>query len=174
MLNASATVSCCSATEPSGAQALSKNFDHGRGCQTDVWRRSSLRSPEALQRGPIRALLAKEMREIAGGRALWIMLLLLCGLVGFSFLQAAELYGEATSSAKDSPLLAGSLSPLDGILVPTLGGFYLGVTLLFPFVAIRVISNEKETGALRLLVQLPYKSSTLCATKLAAVLLAWL
>ena len=132
-----------------------------------------MRSPEVPQRGPIRALLAKEMREIAGGRALWIMLLLLCGLVGFSFLQAAELYGEASSSAKDSPLLAGSLSPLDGILVPTLGGFYLGVTLLFPFVAIRVISNEKETGALRLLVQLPYSVSALCAAKLAAVLLAW-
>lgn len=132
-----------------------------------------MRSLEVPRRGPIGALLAKEMREIAGGRALWIMILLLCGLVGFSFLQAAELYGEASSSAKDSPLLAASLSPLDGILVPTLGGFYLGVTLLFPFVAIRVISNEKETGALRLLVQLPYSVSALCAVKLAAVLLAW-
>ncbi len=121
----------------------------------------------------MRPLLAKEMREIAGGRALWIMLLLLCALVGFSFLQAAELYGEASSSARDSPVLAGSLSPLDGILVPTLGGFYLGVTLLFPFVAIRVLSNEKETGALRLLMQLPYGVSALCATKLAAVLIAW-
>ena len=58
-----------------------------------------MRSPEVLLRGPMRPLLAKEMREIAGGRALWIMLLLLCGLVGFSFLQAAELYGEASSSA---------------------------------------------------------------------------
>src|SRR3954462_11770092 len=121
----------------------------------------------------MRPLLAKEMREIVGGRALWIMLLLLCGLVGFSFLQAVELYGEASSSARDSPVLASSLSPLDGILVPTLGGFYLGVTLLFPFVAIRVVSNEKETGALRLLMQLPYNVSTLCVTKLAAVLLAW-
>jgi len=118
-------------------------------------------------------LLAKEFREIAGGRALWIMLLLLCGLVGFSFLQAAELYGEASASAKDSPLLAGSLSPLDGILVPTLGSFYLGVTLLFPFVAIRAISNEKETGALRLLVQLPYSVWVLSAAKLTAVFLAW-
>ena len=132
-----------------------------------------MRSLEVLLRGPMRPLLAKEMREIAGGRALWIMLLLLCGLVGFSFLQAAELYGEASSSARESPVMAGSLSPLDGIFVPTLGGFYLGVTLLFPFVAIRVISNEKETGALRLLMQLPYDVSTLCATKLAAVLLAW-
>jgi hypothetical protein len=34
-------------------------------------------------------------------------------------------------------VLAGSPSPLDGILVPTFGGFYIGVTLLFPFVAIR-------------------------------------
>jgi len=132
-----------------------------------------LRSLEMPLRGPLQPLLAKEIREIAGGRALWIMLLLLCGLVGFSFLQAAELYGEASTSARGSPVLASSLSPLDGILVPTLGGFYIGVTLLFPFVAIRVLANEKETGALRLLVQLPYSVPALCATKLAAVLLAW-
>jgi len=57
--------------------------------------------------------------------------------------------------------------------VPTLGAFYVGVTLLFPFVAIRVLSYEKESGALRLLVQLPYCSATLVAAKLAAVLTAW-
>jgi hypothetical protein len=62
---------------------------------------------------------------------------------------------------------------LDGILVPTLGASYVAVTLLFPFVAIRVLGQEKESGALRLLIQLPYRSSTLIAAKLVAVAVAW-
>jgi ABC-2 type transport system permease protein len=134
-----------------------------------------LRSHKASgwQAAPLLPLLIKELREITAGRALWIMLLLLCPLVGYSFFQAVSLYGESSSAALQSPVLASSLSPFDGILVPTLGSFYVAVTLLFPFVAIRVLSQEKETGALRLLVQLPYRSSTLVSAKLAAVLAAW-
>jgi hypothetical protein len=101
------------------------------------------------------------------------MLLLLCPLIGYSFVQAVALYSEASAAALQSPVLARGLSPLDGVLVPTLGALYVGVTLLFPFVAIRVLSQEKESGALRLLVQLPYRSATLVVAKLAAVLAAW-
>jgi ABC-2 type transport system permease protein len=105
----------------------------------------------------IRPLLAKELRGVISGRALWTMLLILCPLVGYSFFQAVALYGEASAAARDAPALASGLSPLDGVLVPTFGAFYLAVTLLFPFVAIRALGREKETGALRLLVQLPRK-----------------
>jgi ABC-2 type transport system permease protein len=122
---------------------------------------------------PLRPLVAKELAEIISGRALWTMLLLVCPLVGYSFAQASSLYSEASSAALQSPVLATSLSPLDGILVPTLGSFYVSVTLLFPFVAIRVLGQEKESGALRLLVQLPYRSITLVSVKLVAVLAAW-
>jgi ABC-2 type transport system permease protein len=97
----------------------------------------------------------------------------MCPLLGYSFFQAVSLYGEASAAGLKSSVLASTLSPLDGILVPTLGAFYVAVTLLFPFVAIRVLGREKETGALRLLVQLPYRSPTLIAAKLAAVLAAW-
>ena len=134
-----------------------------------------MRSPKTSgsRAAPLWPLLAKELREITSGRALWTMLLLLCPLVGYSFFQAVSLYGEASTAALQSPVLANSLSPLDGILVPTLGSFYVAVTLLFPFVAIRALGQEKETGALRLLVQLPYRPSTLVSTKLAAVFGAW-
>ena len=134
-----------------------------------------MRSPEPsrIARAPLRPLLAKELCEIVGGRALWIMLLLLCPLVGFSFFQAVMLYGEASAGAQDAPVLARSLSPFDGILVPSFGAFYVGVTLLFPFVAIRALGQEKESGALRLLVQLPYPAPALIAGKLAAVAAAW-
>ena len=131
------------------------------------------RKTYSRQKAPLRSLLAKELREVTSGRALWIMLLLLCPLIGYSFFQAVSLYGQASTAALQSPVLANSLSPLDGILVPTLGSFYVAVTLLFPFVAIRALGQEKETGALRLLVQLPYRPSTLVSAKLVAVLAAW-
>jgi ABC-2 type transport system permease protein len=127
-----------------------------------------------VQSAPLWPLLAKELREILSGRALWIMLLLMCPLLGYSFFQAVSLYGDASTAGLQSPVLASSLSPLDGVLVPTLGAFYVAVTLLFPFVAIRVLGQEKESGALRLLVQLPYRSLTLITAKLAAVLAAWM
>jgi ABC-2 type transport system permease protein len=133
-----------------------------------------LPSPETfrVQNAPLQPLLVKEGWEILSGRALWTLLLLMCPLVGYSFFQAVSLYGEASAAGLQSPVLASSLSPLDGILVPTLGASYVAVTLLFPFVAIRVLGLEKESGALRLLVQMPYRSSTLIAAKLAAVLAA--
>ena len=131
-----------------------------------------MRSPKSFA-APLYPLLAKELAEIVSSRALWTMLLLVCPLVGYSFIQAVSLYSEASAAALQSPVLATSLSPLDGILVPTFGSFYVAVTLLFPFVAFRVLGQEKESGALRLLVQLPYRSSTLIFVKLGAVLAAW-
>src|SRR5262249_17152334 len=77
-------------------------------------------------------------------------------------------------AARDSTTLASGLSPLDGVLVPSFGALYICVTLLFPFVAIRTLGREKESGALRLLVQLPYRTATLTAAKMAAILIAWL
>src|SRR6202165_4683448 len=141
----------------------------------EPWRISFLPSPETfhVQKAPLHPLLLKEGWEILSGRALWTMLLLMCPLIGFSFFQAVSLYADASVAGLQSPVLASSLSPLDGILVPTLGASYVAVKLLFPFVAIRVLGLEKESGALRLLVQMPYRSSTLITAKLAAVLAAW-
>src|ERR1700682_4451148 len=138
----------------------------------EAWRISFLPSPETfhVQSAPLQPLLVKEGWEILSGRALWTMLLLMCPLIGYSFFQAVSLYNEASAAGLQSPVLASTLSPLDGILVPTLGASYVAVTLLFPFVAIRVLGLEKESGALRLLVQMPYRSSNLIAAKLAAVL----
>src|SRR5712664_3016498 len=147
-----------------------------RDSPLELWRISFLRSPETfrVQDAPLRPLLVKELWEILSGRALWTMLLLMCPLLGYSFFQAVSLYADASTAGLQSPVLASSLSPLDGVLVPTLGAFYVAVTLLFPFVAIRVLGQEKESGALRLLVQLPYRSPTLITAKLAAVLAAWM
>src|SRR6478735_2140840 len=142
----------------------------------EVWRTFFLRSHETfrVRDAPLWPLLVKELWEILSGRALWTMLLLMCPLIGYSFFQAVSLYAEASAAGLQSPVLASSLSPLDGILVPTLGSFYVAVTLLFPFVAIRALGQERETGALRLLVQLPYRLFTIVSAKFAAVLAAWI
>jgi hypothetical protein len=95
-------------------------------------------------------------------------------LTGYSYIQAAALYAEASHSAFRFPELAKGMSPLDGIMVPTFGSLYLIVTFLFPFVAIRSLGAEKQSGALKLLVQLPYPVPILLLAKLAAISFAWL
>src|SRR3954463_5373132 len=172
MPNASPIACCCSQMESHAVR------DRWRSCgpvpeiRQRAWRRSSLRSPE-VKSAPILPLIRKELSEVLGGRALWTMLLLMCPLVGYSYFQALSLYADASIAGEQSPVLATSLSPLDGVLVPTFGAFYVAVTLLFPFVAIRVLGREKETGALRMLVQLPYRPFTLAAAKIVAILVAW-
>ena len=135
-----------------------------------------MRSPDVVahSRPRLWPLLAKELWTVVSGRALWTMLLILCPIVGYSFFQAVSLYGEPSAAASGAPVLGSGLSPLDGVLVPTLGAFYVTVTLLFPFVAIRALGREIETGTIRLLAQLPYRAPTLVAAKMAAVATAWL
>jgi hypothetical protein len=135
-----------------------------------------LRLPErfTVPEPSLAPLLGKELRQVMTGRSLWIMLLLLCPFIGYSFIQAVSLYGEASAAGLQSPLLAAGLSPLDGILVPTFGAEYVAVTLMFPFVAIRTLGQEKESGTLRLSIQLPYCRATLVIAKLVAMLAAWL
>src|ERR1044071_10401384 len=112
------------------------------------WRRSSLRSHSFLR------LLAKEFRELLASRAFWLLLLFVGFLVGHSFVTAVGLYAEMSGNGGPAALPQG-LSPLDGVLVPTWGAYDLAATFLLPFVAIRLVSAEKESGALKLLIQLP-------------------
>src|SRR5713226_9744107 len=83
-----------------------------------------------------RLLFASELRELMVSRALWAMVLISAPLVGFSFIQAVRRYSETSSNALKLPQLAANLSPLDGIIGPTLGAVYLMNTFLLPFVAI--------------------------------------
>ena len=101
------------------------------------------------------------------------MVLISAPLVGFSFIQAVRLYAQSSANAARLPQLAGNLSPLDGIIVPTFGAVYLMNTFLLPFVAIRLIGNEKQTGALKLVLQLPISINRLVAVKLAALGVGW-
>jgi ABC-2 type transport system permease protein len=120
-----------------------------------------------------RLLFVSELRELLVSRALWAMILISAPLVGFSFIQAVRRYGETSSNALKLPQLAANISPLDGIIVPTLGAVYLMNTFLLPFVAIRLLGNGKQTGALKLVLQLPVGAYRLIGIKLAALGVGW-
>lgn len=127
-----------------------------------------MRSPRWLQ------LASKECRELSASRAYWLLLLMIGPLVGHSFITAVELYAEASGIGGGPAALSQGLTPLDGMLVPTFGAYDLAVTLLFPFVAIRLISAEKESGATKLLLQFPSSLATSVAVKALVLLLGWM
>jgi len=118
--------------------------------------------------------MAKECRELAASRAYWLLLLIIGLLVGHAFITAVDLYGEASGRGGGPAALAQGLSPLDGILVPTFCSYDLAVTLLFPFVAIRLVSAEKESGALKLMLQAPASIGMQLLAKGAMLVAAWL
>jgi len=139
-------------------------------------RRCSLPSPDTAQprHGPFFTLLNKEWRDILAGQTIWVLLLLVSLLVGYSYTQAVTLYGEASKPAQQLPEVARSLSPLDGVFVPTFGALYLANTFLLPFIAIRSIASERQTGGHKLLLQLPCWLSTIVTAKVVALLAVWL
>jgi ABC-2 type transport system permease protein len=126
-----------------------------------------LRSPSFV------TLLAKEWHELLASRAYWILLFVIGPLVGQSFISAVNLYAEVSGAGGGPAALSSGLTSLDGILVPTFGAYDLAVTLLFPFVAIRLVSQEKETGALKLVMQFPASLGTTLAAKGVVLLLGW-
>lgn len=117
-------------------------------------------------------LLRKELAGLLSGRAFWVLLAVLSLLVGLSYAQAVGLYAEASRAVARSPALAAGLVPLEGVLVPTFGGLYLGLTLLFPFVAIRQVVRERGDGMLPLLLQTRVPLGVWLAAKLLALGLA--
>src|ERR1035438_3514909 len=152
------------------------------------WRRSFLPSPSGLtttlpshpgrrHRLPHRGfawLLAHEWRELLASRAFWLLLLMIGPLVGHSFITAVDTYAEASGAGGGPAALAQGLSPLDGILVPTFGAYDLAVTLLFPFIAIRLVAAEKASGAWKLLVQSPASTGAMLLAKGLILLVGWL
>ena len=120
------------------------------------------------------SLLAKEFRELMASRAFWLLLLMIGPLVGHGFITAVDTYAEASGIAGGPAALAQGLSPLDGIFVPTFGAYDLAVTLLFPFVAIRLVAAEKASGAWKLLVQSPASTGSMMLAKALTLLAGWL
>jgi ABC-type transport system involved in multi-copper enzyme maturation permease subunit len=119
-------------------------------------------------------LVGKEWRELFASRSYWLLLLMMGPLVGHGFITAVGLYAEASGSGGGPSALAQGLTPLDGILVPTFGAYDLAATFLFPFVAIRMIAAEKESGGLKLLLQLPGSLAMKVSAKALVLMAGWM
>jgi len=117
-----------------------------------------------------RELLRKDLAELAASRAWWLLLAVSGLLTGQAFITAVGSYAEMSAPGA----LAQGLSPLDGIVVPVLGAYDLAITLLFPFVAIRLLASEKSSDALKLMLQWPVTRGSIIASKAIALLAAWL
>src|SRR5215510_7027892 len=112
MPNGSATALSCLRRAESAAPARSANSARAHSSPLGVWRRSFLHSPETsvVRHAPLWPLLVKELWDILSGRALWTMLLLLCPLIGYSFVQAVALYREASVAASTGACRAATLA----------------------------------------------------------------
>lgn len=118
-------------------------------------------------------LLGKELRELAAARAYWIMIAIVGVLVGHAFITATNLYAEMSGAGGGPAALSQGLRPLDGVVVPTLGAYALAAMLLFPFVVIRLVSDEKRSGALHLLLQSPVSLASQLLAKVVALSFGW-
>ena len=120
------------------------------------------------------ALVRLEGRELIASRAWWLLLAMVGPLVGHAFLTAVESYAEASGAGGGPAALAQGLSPLDGFVVPTLGAYDIAATFLLPFVAIRLVAAERESGAAKLLAQTPAGLPRRLAAKAGVLLAGWL
>jgi ABC-type transport system involved in multi-copper enzyme maturation permease subunit len=102
------------------------------------------------------------------------MLIILSLLTGYSFVQAVNLFSQASRTALQYPEMARGMDPFRGVFIPSFGAVYLVTTLLFPFVAIKLISSEKHSGSLKLLVQSTLNLWHIIAVKTVALAIGWL
>ena len=132
-------------------------------------RRPSLRSPEAAS-----WLLAKDWRELLASRAWWLMLALIGPLVGLSFTSAVRTYRELSGAGGTGSGVGEAFAPLVGVWAPTFSACELAAVFLLPFVAIRVVAGDRQSGALALERQHPLPPWVRIVTKSAVLLGGWL
>ena len=126
------------------------------------------------RRPPFLWLVAKECRELAVSRSWWVLLLLMCPLVGVCFISAMRTYGEVSGLNGTSAGVGEALSPLIGVWAPTFSACELAAVFLLPFVAIRLVGSDRQSGALKLELQQGMSTTRLVAAKAIVAAAGWL
>ena len=106
---------------------------------------------------PLAWLLRKEWRELVASRSWWVMLLAMGPLVGVSFISAVRTYAEASglNGTAVGQGVGEAFSPLVGVWAPTFSACELAAAFLLPFVGIRLVSGDRQSGALKIELQHP-------------------
>ena len=102
------------------------------------------------------------------------MLLSIGPLVGMSFISAVTAYGELSGVNGTAAGVGEAFSPLIGIWAPTFSACELAAAFLLPFVAIRLVSGDRQSGALKIESQHPLSSLTRIAIKCAVLMVGWI
>jgi ABC-2 type transport system permease protein len=119
-------------------------------------------------------LLEKEWRELLASRAWWLFLALIGPLVGISFIDAVRTYAEASGLNGTAAGVGEAFSPLIGILGPTFSACEIAAAFLLPFVAIRLVAGDKQSGALKLEAQHRMSSFQRLLAKVVVLLAGWI
>jgi hypothetical protein len=107
-------------------------------------------------------------------RAWWVMLLVIGPLVGVSFISAVTAYGELSGVNGTAAGVGEAFSPLVGIWAPTFSACELAAAFLLPFVAIRLVSGDRQSGALKIELQHPLSPFARITIKAAMLALGWI
>ena len=119
-------------------------------------------------------LLRKEYRELVASRAWWVLLVAMGPLVGVTFISAVRTYGEASGLNGTAIGVGEAFSPLVGIWAPTFSACEVAAVFLLPFVAIRLVSGDRQSGALRIEMQHPMPAVARITAKAIVLLGGWL
>jgi hypothetical protein len=99
------------------------------------------------------------------------MLVTIGPLVGVSFINAVRSYAEVSVGA--GPGCGVVCAPLLGIWAPTFSAYEVAAIFLLPFVAIRAVSGDRQSGALKLELQQVLSPAARILGKAAVLLAGW-
>jgi hypothetical protein len=94
-------------------------------------------------------------------------------LVGVSFISAVRTYAEASGLNGTAAGVGEAFSPLVGIWAPTFSACELAAAFLLPFVGIRLVGGDRQSGALKIEAQHAMSSFTRLAAKALILLASW-
>src|SRR6266571_5150560 len=119
-------------------------------------------------------LLKKESRELISSRAWWVLLLAMGPLVGVTFISAVRTYAEASGLNGTTAGVGEAFSPLIGVWAPTFSACEVAAVFLLPFVGIRLVSGDRQSGALKIEMQHPMSAFTRIGAKALVLLGGWI
>jgi hypothetical protein len=126
------------------------------------------------EKSPFLWLVEKECRELMVSRSWWVMLAAMGPLVGVSFIAAVRTYAEVSGLNGTAAGVGEALAPLVGVWAPTFSACELVAVFLLPFVAIRMVAGDRQSGALKLELQQGMPALTRLAAKTLVLLAGWL
>ena len=119
-------------------------------------------------------LVDKEWRELVVSKAWWVLLFGMGPLTGVSFISAVRTYAEVSGLNGTAAGVGEALSPLIGVWAPTFSACELAAVFLLPFVAIRLVAGDRQSGALKLELQQGMSPFARIAAKALVLLAGWL